>query len=75
MASRTPIMRLVASARSYLTEAHPMARMPVTTRAHALNTSKYFRRAGRTTAALLIAMPVLLGWPIAAASMLKRTGI
>jgi len=75
MASRTFIRRFMKSATTYLAEAHPHQRLPLTTSAHPHDTKILFRHFARTATVFFPATFLLLASPAAVTAFYTKQGI
>ncbi|KAF2654796.1 hypothetical protein K491DRAFT_693460 [Lophiostoma macrostomum CBS 122681] len=75
MTRPTPRMSFLSSASKYLTEPHPFSRRPITTAPHAVDYMVYARRVGRTGTFVFPIAAIILGWPLAAEKLGRRTGM
>ena len=71
----SPIRAFSRMASRLLHEAHPVGRYPTTMAAHRPNPGFYASKLWRTASWYVPLATGILGWPIAAAYVLKRTGI
>ncbi|KAF2193990.1 hypothetical protein K469DRAFT_709463 [Zopfia rhizophila CBS 207.26] len=75
MPSATPVRGFLRTAARYLSEPHPMNRSPVTQTPHTVPYSIYGKRVLRAGAFYVPMGCLILGWPIAASAVLKKTGV
>lgn len=75
MPAATPRLSFFKTAARYLTEPHPYGRRSITQAAHPVAWAEYAKHVGRTSVVYFPWYAIVLGWPVATAALLKRTGM
>ncbi|KAI9828575.1 MAG: hypothetical protein M1819_006567 [Sarea resinae] len=72
MPSASPRHGFVATAKSFLSEAHPHGRYPTTVAPQRGHPAFYLRRVGRTAGVFFPFYAIALGWPVLAYGYYKK---